>query len=103
MNSDQLTPTSTSSSTCTSTSTTHRYIRAKAICTTPERPGLLPICSATLWRWVRKGAFPRPVRLSGGVTAWIESDITAWLAAQEQASAANEFSRLSSDPVKAVA
>jgi predicted DNA-binding transcriptional regulator AlpA len=74
MASEQLTP-----------SPSVRYVRAKAICTTPGHIGLLPIGHSTLWRWVNAGTFPKPVKLSGGVTAWMMSDITAWLAAKEQA------------------
>lgn len=33
---------------------------------------------ATPWRWVERGDFPKPVRLSPGCTRWRESDIQAW-------------------------
>ena len=47
------------------------------------QPGLLPVCSATLWRMVTSGRFPSPVRLPGGrVTAWRVEDVRAWIAAQ---------------------
>ena len=49
----------------------------------PAKPGRLPISSATLWRWVKAGEFPPPVRLSGGVTAWKLAEIEAWEARQE--------------------
>ena len=32
--------------------------------------GLLPFSSATLWRKVKAGTFPRPVKLADKVTAW---------------------------------
>ena len=36
------------------------------------------VSPATIWRWVRKGRFPAPVRLSDNCTRWKTSDITAW-------------------------
>lgn len=41
-----------------------------------------PVSSATIWRWVASGRFPKPVKLSGRVTAWRCEDIRAWLAQQ---------------------
>jgi excisionase family DNA binding protein len=35
----------------------------------------LNVSSATIWRWVRQGAFPAPVKLSRGTTRWRSSDI----------------------------
>lgn len=45
---------------------------------------ILDISDTTLWRWVNdpsKG-FPKPHKLSAGVTAWKAEEIHAWLAAQ---------------------
>ncbi|MFZ4702614.1 MAG: helix-turn-helix transcriptional regulator [Candidatus Methylumidiphilus sp.] len=36
----------------------------------------------SIWRKAREGTFPRPVRLSGGVTAWNVGGIRDWLEAQ---------------------
>lgn len=45
--------------------------------------GILPFSSATLWRKVKTGTFPQPIRLTDGrVTAWKIGDVRAWLAAQ---------------------
>lgn len=33
---------------------------------------------ATLWREVKKGAFPKPVRISPGRVGWRESAIARW-------------------------
>lgn len=33
---------------------------------------------ATIWRWVKKGQFPQPVKLSPGCTRWRLSDIQEW-------------------------
>lgn len=40
---------------------------------------VLPISSATLWRWVNNDAFPKPVKLSPRVTAWRYADVLDWL------------------------
>jgi prophage regulatory protein len=36
---------------------------------------VLPFSSATLWRKVKAGTFPQPVKLSAGVTAWRSSRV----------------------------
>lgn len=45
---------------------------------------ILDISSATLWRWVNdpKTGFPKPHKLSAGVTAWKADEVYAWLAAR---------------------
>jgi len=42
-------------------------------------PSILPFSAATLWRMVKAGTFPKPIKLSPRVTAWRVEDITAWL------------------------
>ena len=64
-----------------------RYMRVTDITTTSKHKGILPVSPSTLWRWVRQGKFPAPVRLTSCTVVWKESAITAWLAAQEQAGA----------------
>ena len=46
----------------------------------PATPGLLPISSATLWRMVKSGKFPRPVKLTAAITAWRVEDVQKWMA-----------------------
>lgn len=43
--------------------------------------GLLPFSSATLWRKVKAGTFPRPVKLGAKVTAWRAAEVQAWMEA----------------------
>jgi predicted DNA-binding transcriptional regulator AlpA len=43
------------------------------------KAGIVPFSSATLWRKVRSGEFPAPVKLSDRVTAWRVEDIRAWM------------------------
>jgi prophage regulatory protein len=50
-----------------------------------QRPAPLPFSAPTLWRRVKDGSFPKPVKLSLRVTAWRVSDVRAWIAAQTNA------------------
>lgn len=40
----------------------------------------VPFSKSTLWRRVNAGSFPKPVRLSVGITAWRAEDIHRWIA-----------------------
>jgi predicted DNA-binding transcriptional regulator AlpA len=40
-------------------------------------PAIFPFSSATLWRKVKAGTFPRPVKLGPRITAWRVDDIRA--------------------------
>ncbi|WP_298435778.1 AlpA family phage regulatory protein [Ottowia sp.] len=42
----------------------------------------LPFSHSTLWRRVRSGTFPAPVRISSRITAWRAEDIRAWIEEQ---------------------
>ena len=48
-------------------------------------PALIPFSSATLWRKVKAGTFPPPVKLSERVTAWRVEDVRAWMQALSSA------------------
>lgn len=48
----------------------------------PERVAPLPFSAPTLWRKVRAGTFPQPIKLSSRVTAWQVGAIRQWLNAQ---------------------
>ena len=41
---------------------------------------LIPISGATLWRKVKSGEFPAPIKLSERVTAWRVENVRAWMA-----------------------
>ncbi|KAI3598722.1 hypothetical protein D8I24_5668 [Cupriavidus necator H850] len=43
-------------------------------------PAIVPFSSATLWRKVATGTFPKPVKLSKRVTAWAVEDLRLWIA-----------------------
>ena len=51
----------------------------------PTRPSPLPFSGATLWRKVRDGTFPAPVKLGVAISAWKVSEIRAWIRAQSEA------------------
>ncbi|KKW94184.1 helix-turn-helix transcriptional regulator [Sphingobium chungbukense] len=38
------------------------------------------LSSATIYRRISAGTFPRPHRISAGLTAWYESEIDSWVA-----------------------
>lgn len=42
-------------------------------------PDIIPFPSATLWREVKAGSFPVPVKLSQRVTAWRVEDVRKWM------------------------
>jgi predicted DNA-binding transcriptional regulator AlpA len=42
-------------------------------------PAIIPISSATLWREVCSGEFPKPVKLSARITAWRVEDVREWM------------------------
>ncbi len=52
-----------------------------------ELINIIPVSSATLWRWVRSGDFVQPVRLGANVTAWRVEDVQHWMNAQAGGSA----------------
>jgi len=45
----------------------------------PARVGIVPFSCATLWRMVKAGEFPSPLRLSKRVTAWTVEDVRKWI------------------------
>lgn len=51
-------------------------------------PHIVPFSPATLWRKVRTGDFPKPIKLSKRVTAWKNSDVLEWLDNLHQAATA---------------
>lgn len=54
------------------------YIRQRQLL----RDKIVPFSAPTLWRRVKDGTFPRPLKLSPGVTAWRLRDIIEWQQAQ---------------------
>lgn len=40
---------------------------------------MLPFSRSTLWRMVKDGTFPAPVKLSARITGWRKIDVKNWL------------------------
>jgi prophage regulatory protein len=45
-----------------------------------EVESLTGLSRSTIYDKIAAGEFPRPVRLTGGAVAWVESEIAAWQA-----------------------
>ena len=45
----------------------------------PDQPAPIPVSPVTIWRWVKDGKFPAPVKLSGNVTAWRAEEVRDFL------------------------
>ena len=61
------------------------YIRESQLVHSPKRPDTpapLPFSAPTLWRKVKAGTFPKPIKLSERVTAWNVGTVRAWMTAQ---------------------
>lgn len=64
------------------------YVREAQLVQSPTRPDStapLPFSAPTLWRMVKAGIFPKPIKLSPRITAWNVGAVRAWLLAQEAA------------------
>lgn len=48
---------------------------------------VVPFSRSTLWAKVRRGEFPKPVKLSKRVTAWRVADIRKWIAERDAVAA----------------
>lgn len=57
----------------------NQLIRINELASHKGQRGLIPVSPATLWRWVKAGKFPEPIRLSDRVTAWEASKVNAWV------------------------
>ncbi len=48
-------------------------------------PDPIPLSPATLWREVKAGRFPRPIKLTERCSAWRVSDIREWMVKKNEA------------------
>ena len=46
---------------------------------------LLEVSRQTIWRWVREGSFPAPVKLGSNCTRWKMAAVKSWEAEREGA------------------
>jgi predicted DNA-binding transcriptional regulator AlpA len=61
------------------------FIRESQLVQSPKRPNSpapLPFSAPTLWRKVKAGTFPKPIKLSERVTGWNVGAVRAWMTAQ---------------------
>ena len=45
----------------------------------PDVERITGLSCSTIYDWMSRGHFPRPVRLGARSVGWLESDIVAWL------------------------
>lgn len=55
------------------------YIEENRLLRKPEILELLNISRATLYRWIKKGAFPPPAFIQSGQSVWHFKDYLHWL------------------------
>ena len=46
---------------------------------------LFKVSPATIYRWIKEGNFPKPVRLGANMVRWKASDIETWIIQKEVA------------------
>jgi len=51
--------------------------------TRQELQKLFKVSPATIYRWIKEGNFPKPVRLGANMVRWKASDIKAWMMQKE--------------------
>ena len=54
----------------------HRPLKLLRFSAVRERTGL---SRSTIWRLERRGAFPKHIKISTNVVAWLEEDVLAWI------------------------
>jgi prophage regulatory protein len=42
-------------------------------------PGIVPVTSNTIYRWMKAGDFPKPVKISSRSNGWRAEDIRHWI------------------------
>lgn len=52
---------------------------------TKQLLNFLPFGRTTLYKLVKDGKFPQPIKLGKNITAWHNADVLAWLDSQQSA------------------
>ena len=60
---------------------------AERILRRPDVEARTGLSRSTIYDWMKRGEFPKPVALGSRMVGWRESDIQAWLEAREQKAA----------------
>ena len=55
------------------------FYRIADLATTREKDGLIGVSAPTLWRWIRDGHFPQPVKLGPNTTAFDAEAVNNWI------------------------
>ena len=53
------------------------FLRENQILGSKETPAIIPVSRTTWWMGIRKGIYPKPVKISARTTAWKVEDIRA--------------------------
>ena len=53
--------------------------KTKNISARPASKGMVGVSDKTIWQWVKRGAFPAPVKRYHSVTVWRLSDVQTWM------------------------
>jgi prophage regulatory protein len=51
----------------------------------PQVEACTGLSRSTLYQYIQDGLFPRPVSLGARAVGWLESEVTAWIAARAKA------------------
>jgi prophage regulatory protein len=51
----------------------------------PEVEARTALSRSTLYEWIKRGDFPRPLKLGARIVAWRESDVNEWLESRQRA------------------
>ncbi len=47
-----------------------------------ELTKILSVSRASIYNWLKKGTFPKPIKISDSVTVWRKSDIEDWVSSR---------------------
>lgn len=56
---------------------------AETLIRRPEVEARTGLSRSTIYEWMKRGDFPRPVKLGTRLVAWRESDLANWLKSRE--------------------
>ena len=49
-----------------------------------ELTKILSVSRASIYNWLNKGTFPKPIKISDSVSVWRKSDIEEWVSDRDQ-------------------
>jgi prophage regulatory protein len=49
-----------------------------------ELTKILSVSRASIYNWLNKGTFPKPIKISDSVTVWRSTDIESWIKGREE-------------------